>query len=275
MQIHTTGIGDITVHAIEDGYFHREPTVMFPESDPEVWARGWPGIDDDGLRVSLGCFLLTTPDGHVLVDTGIGRNADSVGGVGGALPQALERLGIDRSDIATVIHTHLHPDHICGNLGPDGEVVYEAATFHVHDAEWAFWRAADHPAADTIRSLFGPVVGTGRVELLTGSVDVTSRISVLETPGHTPGHVCVKVDGGDGTALVITGDVTHHPAQAAHPEWNVGVDIDKPLAAETRRRVFAMLADEGWVQASGHYPRPGIGRVRRAGDAFEMRLVEG
>ena len=96
---------------------------------------------------------------------------------------------------------------------------------------------------------------------------------MIESPGHTPGHVCIRVDGGDGTALVITGDVTHHPAQAHHPEWNVGFDIDKPLAAETRHRVFAMLADEGWVQASGHYPRPGIGHVHRDGDVFDMQMV--
>ncbi len=274
MQIHTTGIGDITVHAIEDGHFHREPTVMFPESDEAVWAEGWPGVDDDGLRVSLGCFLLLTPDGHVLVDTGIGANAAAVGGVGGALPSVLDQLGIAPSDIAAVVHTHLHADHICGNLDADRQVVFGEASFHVHEAEWAFWRETDHPASDTVRGLFAPVVGTGRVEFLTGPVAVTSRISVLETPGHTPGHVCVKVDGGDGTALLITGDVTHHPAQAAHPEWNVAFDIDQPLAAETRRRVFAMLADEGWVQASGHYPRPGIGRVRRSGDAFAVRLED-
>jgi glyoxylase-like metal-dependent hydrolase (beta-lactamase superfamily II) len=275
MQIHTTGIGDITVHAIEDGHFHREPTVMFPESDPAVWAEGWPGLGEDGLRISLGCFLLATPDGHVLVDTGIGAKAAAVGGVGGKLPQALEALDVGTGDISAVVHTHLHTDHICGNLGADGSVLFDEASFHVHEAEWAFWSSTDHPAGDTIRGLFAPVVETGRVRTLTGSANVTSRISVIESPGHTPGHVCVRVDGGDGTALLITGDVTHHPAQARHPDWNLAFDVDKPLAAETRRRVFTMLADEGWVQASGHYPRPGIGRVERDGNGFVMKLDGG
>lgn len=112
----------------------------------------------------------------------------------------------------------------------------------------------------------------GAHRTITAGTPIAGRVSIIETPGHTPGHVSVVVDGGDGSRLLITGDVTHHPAQARHPEWNAGFDVDKPLAAETRHRVFAMLADEGWVQASGHYPRPGIGRVRRAGDTFEMTL---
>lgn len=272
MQIHTTGIGDITVHAIEDGHFFREPIDLCPTSDPDVWAEGWPGLTDAGLRVSLGCFLLETPDGHVLVDTGIGPGAAAVGGAGGHLPTALESLGVSTGDIAHVVHTHLHPDHIGGNLAADGSVRFGQARFHVHEAEWAFWQDTEHPSGPTIRRLFEPVAE--RAVLLSADLSITSRISVIESPGHTPGHVCVRIDGGDGTALVITGDVTHHPAQARHPEWNVAFDIDKPQAVETRRRVFAMLADEGWVQASGHYPRPGVGRVTRAADAFEMRLDE-
>ncbi len=272
MQIHTTAIGDVTVHSIEDGHFLRQPTVMFPESDPAVWDQGWPAYGDGRLRISLGCFLLETPDGHVLVDSGIGTHADIVGGEGGDLPLALDQLEVAPSEIATVVHTHLHPDHISGNLTPDGALAFPEATFSVHEAELAFWQETDHPTGEVVRSIFGPVVDAGRHRTVTAETPITSRVSVIETPGHTPGHVSVVVDGGDGSKLVITGDVTHHPAQARHPEWNAAADIDQPLAAETRRRVFAMLADEGWVQASGHYPRPGFGWVSRSDDAFVMAL---
>ncbi len=275
MQINTTGVGDVTVHAIEDGHFVVPPKAMFPDSDDATWEREWPACDGETLRISLGCFLLETPDGHVLVDTGIGTYGGDVGGAGGGLVEALDHLDVDPGSIRTVVHTHLHGDHISGNLTADGGIAFPEAHFYVHERELAFWEGADHPSADAVRERFGVITSAGRHRTVVGEAALTSRLSIMETPGHTPGHISVLVDGGDGSKLVITGDVTHHPCQAERPEWSIAFDIDGEEAADTRARVFALLADEGWTQASGHYPRPGFGRVDRAGAAFTFEMGDG
>ena len=275
MQIHTTGIGDITVHAIEDGHFLRKPTDMFPLSDETTWTPDQPGFDGEHLRISLGCFLLETPDGHVMVDTGIGAFAGDVGGVGGDCLPALEHLGVDPAEVRAVVHTHLHGDHISGNLLHDRSIAYPNARFYVHERELAFWESTDRPGSEVVRDRFGVITSAGMHRTFVGDVALTGRLAAMETPGHTPGHISVLVDGGDGSKLVITGDVTHHPVQAAHPDWSIAFDVDGDQAAETRARVFALLADEGWTQASGHDPRPGFGNVTRSEDNFVMTLGDG
>jgi hypothetical protein len=51
----------------------------------------------------------------------------------------------------------------------------------------------------------------------------------------------------EGERAVITGDMTHHPCQPAHPDWSLG-DNDPKAAALTRSRLFA---------TAGHVVRDG------------------
>ena len=68
----------------------------------------------DGLHaVAVGpvdVFLLDTPGGLALVDTGLPDRADGI-------LQAMRRLGRAPRDLRHIELTHAHPDHI-GSLGP-------------------------------------------------------------------------------------------------------------------------------------------------------------
>jgi len=67
--------------------------------------------------------------------------------------------------------------------------------------------------------MFVSLVQAGPVELIDGPRLVTAGVSVEEAPGHTPGHLLVRVTSGDSGVLII-GDITHHPLQVSHPDWN-------------------------------------------------------
>lgn len=253
--------GAYTVFAIEDGWYFRDPQQMFPDSDRGDWLDH--ALTDDGLvRISLGCFAVT--DGHrtVMVDTGIGGRPDllPVGAEGGRLPEALAHLGIRPEDVELVVHTHLHPDHIGGDRTADGKPFFPEARYAFHRREADYWLEAEGPFAERARNTVEGFLADGLVNLVEGNFQVAPGISVEETLGHTPGHMSVVVIS-QGDRTVITGDVTHHPLQAAHPRWNAGPDLDLDLAAATRERMFSRLAGSGTLMAAGHYPRPGFGYV--------------
>lgn len=125
----------------------------------------------------LGVFLITTPQGHILID---GALAQSV-------PQILDNvraLGFDPSDIKYLLNTHAHYDHAAGLAGlqrASGAVMIASAA----DKPYLEAGAVDHgPTSDTP---FPPVrvdrvVGDGDTVTLGGTM-VTAHL----TPGHSPG----------------------------------------------------------------------------------------
>jgi hypothetical protein len=54
----------------------------------------------------------------------------------------------------------------------------------------------------------------------------------------------------------------------AHPDWEVRFDRDRTMAAQTRRRIFDMLATEKMPFIGYHMPWPGLGYIERNGDSF-------
>jgi len=100
---------------------------------------------------------------------------------------------------------------------------------------------------------------------------ISPEIRLIPSTGHTPGHVCVRIES-EGESAVITGDMSHHPCQMAHPDWSPAFDSDPKAAAVTRARLFAEWADEPVLVIGTHYATPTAGRVRRDGDAFRFEV---
>jgi glyoxylase-like metal-dependent hydrolase (beta-lactamase superfamily II) len=97
---------------------------------------------------------------------------------------------------------------------------------------------------------------------------VVPGITAMETFGHTPGHMSFRVEGG-AQRMLIAGDVVNHYVWSMqHPDWEVLYDSDKAAAAETRRRVLGMLAQERIAMHGYHMPAPGVGFVEARDDGF-------
>ncbi|MDH3498837.1 MAG: MBL fold metallo-hydrolase [Acidimicrobiia bacterium] len=254
-----TEVGDLALYAIEDGWSRRDPSVMFDDSDPSVWEANPQFLDDGFLRVSFGCFLLRSGDDLSLIDTGNGvqENLDE-GANSGLLQTALGHLGIAPDEITRVVHTHLHPDHMGGDVN-DGAPAFPNAAHWTHEKELEFWRSRQHLAADAVLADMDIIHDAGLMSIITEDHQIADSLTMIESFGHTPGHTSVLIASKNERAY-IAGDLTHHPLQAVH-NWNVVYDIDKEAAADTRAKMFAQLADSGVILAAGHYPRPGMGRV--------------
>lgn len=92
------------------------------------------------------------------------------------------------------------------------------------------------------------------------------------TPGHTPGHVSVRISSR-GEEAVITGDLMHHPVQCAEPGWAARFDVDADAARRTRREFLDRCAAKPVLVLGTHFAAPTGGRVVREGAAF--RFVTG
>jgi glyoxylase-like metal-dependent hydrolase (beta-lactamase superfamily II) len=93
-------------------------------------------------------------------------------------------------------------------------------------------------------------------------------------PGHTRGHIALKLEDRDERAI-FCGDVVHHPLQVYAPRWNSSFCELPEEARATRRRILEYCAESGALLFSGHFGAPHVAKIARAGEAFSLRFVEG
>jgi glyoxylase-like metal-dependent hydrolase (beta-lactamase superfamily II) len=75
-----------------------------------------------------------------------------------------------------------------------------------------------------------------------------------------------------GEEAVITGDLMHHPAQIAHPDWGSRADFDKAQAEATRRAFLARYAGRPVLVLGTHFAGPTGGRLVRDGGAYRLEV---
>ena len=145
----------------------------------------------------------------------------------------------------------------CKVCGQNGEVVMPAE-------DEAMQRAAQ---GDMYRESVLPVIEAGQAELVTPGHGLGDHVTLIPTPGHTPGHVSVRVSSG-GAEAIITGDAIHTTAQCSHPEWHFRFDADAEQAVTSRRFLLETASERACLVLGSHFSLPSVGRVRAAGDAF-------
>ena len=112
-----------------------------------------------------------------------------------------------------------------------------------------------------------PLERAGVLELIEpNETEIAPGIVMFPSPGHTPGHMSVRVPSDESEAVIL-GDVVVHPLQLHDPNLAYVYEVDAAVAARTRLSLLEELAAEEVVVAAGHLPR-GLGRVLRDGNAF-------
>lgn len=144
------------------------------------------------------------------------------GGTDGRLLAELRAAGVGPEDVDTVFFTHLHPDHVSWNLSQEGGAptpTFPSARYVFHQADWEAFRT---PRDEEIFGLtfwqetLGPLENLGVIDFLSDERSLTSEITAIPTPGHTPGSMSLAVVSAGERALVM-GDVFHGPAQVSEP----------------------------------------------------------
>jgi glyoxylase-like metal-dependent hydrolase (beta-lactamase superfamily II) len=274
-------IGDVTITCVVEDAATLPGSILFPGATAEGFAAiPWLAprfINTAGeVTLSIQALFVETPDKRIVVDTCMGNDKTRAGAGAHLNTDFLARFeaaGFKRDTIDVVLCTHLHFDHVGWNtMLVDGRWVptFPKARYLFGRAEFDHWRQqteGDDPLlfADSVQ----PVVDAGLAELVELDHRICPEVSLVSTPGHTPGHVSVRIVSRGEEAL-ITGDMTHHPAQFARPDWASLVDFDPQASTATRRKVFEDIADKPILVIGTHFVAPTAGRVVRDGDVYRF-----
>lgn len=274
-------IGDVEVWRILDihGPFLL-PEQLYPTAGPDVAAiieSHAPGSvcpRSGKLILPIQGFLLKTPTHNILVDSCVGNDKTIPGNPAWhqrsdtRFVSSLVAAGVNFGDIDYVLCTHLHTDHVGWNTQlVDGRWVptFPNARYLMPTADEAFQRAQ---GTDMFNESVVPVVEAGQTELVEAGHKLGDHVSLIPTPGHTPGHVSVMVNIGHCEA-VITGDALHSTAQCWHPDWHFKFDVDPEMAVTSRIQLLERVSESGCIVLGSHFSLPSIGRVSANGATFQ------
>ena len=273
-------IGDVTVTKIVEHEVTGGSRLLLPQPTPD-WLLPYLADGTGCLRLSIHSFVVETPTNRIIVDTCLGNDKQNR-----LVPYWNNRQGPFLADLADagyppetidiVVNTHLHADHVGWNtMLRDGEWVptFPQARYLVGRVEYEHWRDntthkdTQHALADSVT----PILDTGRADLVETDHRICDEVSLIPTPGHTPGHLSVRIVSRGEEAL-ITGDFMHHPCQIAHPDYDLTSDSDPAQGIRTRVKMFERLADRPILVLITHFAGATAGRILRDGSGYRFAV---
>ncbi len=233
-------------------------------NDRSLWS---PGIDVNvGFDVADNCYLIHHTSGYMLWDTGVtdavaampeGAPAPRPGATAWRKPKTLAaqfaQLGIRPSDLKYLAVSHTHPDHV-GNVE-----MFPQAMLLVQKAEY------DWPNP----------LGVGRfkpehpVTKLDGDHDVfgDGSVTIVATPGHTPGHQSLMVRLPKTGVVVLSGDAVHFKANWDRRGVPAG-NADKDQTVASMQKLDGLLA-KNHAQLWINHDKPQSDSLKHAPDFYE------
>ncbi|HET9011162.1 MAG TPA: MBL fold metallo-hydrolase [Gemmatimonadaceae bacterium] len=271
----TRKIGRFVVHAIQAGGQKLDGGAMFGVVPKPLWERRIPADERNRIQLGMRCLLIEHESGLVLLDNGAGNKEDAKfheiygvendGGEGRTrLEAGMRAAGFRPEDVAIVIDTHLHFDHAGGNTYRDASgavrLSFPNARYVVQAGEYHYaTHTNERTAASYFPHNFVPVAEAGRYDLVDGEREIVAGIRVLPTPGHTPHHQSVLIDGG-GERACYFGDLVPTAAHLPLP-WIMGYDVEPLVTLESKRTLLARAVAERWLGVFEHDATVAWGRI--------------
>ncbi|WP_028786659.1 subclass B3 metallo-beta-lactamase [Terrimonas ferruginea] len=169
-------------------------TVKEPKPYTQDWAKPYAPFRIAGNLYYVGtydlaCYLVTSPQGHILINTGLAASADMI-------RKSVEQLGFKFSDIKILLTTQAHYDHL-GAMAAIQDMT--GARFFVDRGDSAV--VVDGGTSDYALGGDNPVFRPVRIDKLLNDGDTISlgnnHLKMLHHPGHTQGSCSFLLDVKD------------------------------------------------------------------------------
>jgi glyoxylase-like metal-dependent hydrolase (beta-lactamase superfamily II) len=280
-------VGDVEIaRIVEVNAWEDDITMLLPDATPAFvqqhdWLRPHFATEDGRMILSFQAFVLRSRGRSFMIDTCIGndrqREFDVFTHMQTSFLQDLRDAGFPPEEVSGVLCTHLHFDHVGWNTMKVGDrwvPTFPNARYYFGRREWDHWQhlrdTGGYHHMDHLVDAVDPIMAAGLGELIDDDFQLTDEVSLIPTPGHTPGHVSVLIRSA-GAEAVITGDLMHHPIQLAVPATHGRFDMDAARGAQTRLDFIARFADRPALVIGSHFSDPTAGHIVRNGDAWKLK----
>ncbi|MCR9273972.1 MULTISPECIES: MBL fold metallo-hydrolase [Mameliella] len=269
-------LGEAVLTVVSDGHLEIPANGLGVNADPEE------------VKAFLESYFLSTETNyshtnHLVIELGEAKVLVDVGSGNRFLPTAgklMENLGaagIDASEITHVVITHAHPDHVWGIRDDFDEAILPDAQFFIGGTERDFWLQdglVNSVPTEMQQFVVGAVnslnVDGAEWTVVGDEAEIAPGIRVIDTAGHTIGHMSVVVESG-GKQLIALGDSMNHAwMSTVRPEWVSNFDMDGEQTVATRKRLLDMAATDRMAVLGYHFPFPGVGHIAAEGDAYRF-----
>jgi len=282
-------VGDVTItRIVESGgasgplLASVPPTFLFSNLSAEAvqsqaWLRPHFATADGRLIASIHAFVVESRGKTVVVDTCVGndkvRDLAAWTRLSGPFLADFAAAGFALDRVDAVLCTHLHSDHVGWNTrlaNGRWEPTFPRARYLLSRLDYDRLVAADDEnSREVLADSLAPVLDADLVEWVDSSHAITDEVRLEPTPGHTPGHVSVRIRSRGAEAL-ITGDLMHHPIQCCDPRIESRFDADSGQAFATRMQFLREQADRDVLVLGTHFAAPTGGRIVAAGAAWRF-----
>lgn len=276
-------IGDIKLHLIDDMTNKTDPGGAFGLVPRALWSRYVQPDADHLIRMSQINLLIQTAGKNIIVDTGYGtklnekdvRRLQPERAPGGLL-RGLAHLGLTADDIDLVIDTHLHGDHCGGNTryADDGVTIlptFPNAEYVVQRREYEDAMRPNERTRATYHPMnYEPLVQNGQMRLLQGDSDLAPGVYGVVTPGHTPGHMSVRIESNGEHALFVC-DLAMFAVHFERLGWMTAYDVEPLITLETKRIWQAWALETQATLIFTHDPLRPVGKLTQ-GEADKLLL---
>jgi len=280
-------VGDVEIaRIVEVNAWEDDITMLLPDATPAFvqqykWLQPHFATADGKMILSFQAFVLRSRGKTFMIDTCIGndrqREFDVFTNMQTSFLQDLRTAGFPPEQIDGVLCTHLHFDHVGWNTRKEGDhwvPTFPQARYYFGREEYAHWqhlRETDgYHHVDHLVDSIDPIVQAGLVDFIDPDFQLTDEVSLIPTPGHTPGHVSVLIRSG-GQEAVITGDMMHHPIQLAIPATHGRFDMDQARGAQTRVEFVDRFADTATLVIGSHFSDPTAGHIVTDGASWKLK----
>jgi glyoxylase-like metal-dependent hydrolase (beta-lactamase superfamily II) len=282
-------IGDVEIVRIVEVDAHEDPfTMLSADITPAIakshdWLVPHFATPEGRMKISFQAFVLRSGKDKVMIDTCIGNDREReypiFTNMQTSFLEDLEVSGYPRESVTKVLCTHLHFDHVGWNtMKVNGKFVptFPNARYLFGRKEYDHWQTLKrtggyHDFSHLVDSV-DPITSAGLADFIEPETKITDEVSLIPTPGHTPGHVSVMIKS-KGQEAIITGDMMHHPIQLAESDRAGNFDMDKEQGVKTRKELFRRLEDKDILIIGTHFCDPSSGYVVKDKQNWKLKAV--